>query len=218
MKGLSPQAARVFQSIQHFELLEEYLLIGGSAIALQIQHRLSKDLDFCKWQDDPDIPKKEVQWPEIEKFLKAIGSVRTEVIDLYQVNFFLDEVKITFYSNELASSREVEISKNYGNIALASLSSLGAMKLEVMSRRHLFRDYYDVYSILREGIPLKGIVSTCGRYSRHRLKTKTILSILSDGSLFRKEESFSLLNPKYAVSSTDIQEYMRKEIMRSFNR
>jgi len=218
MKGLSPQTTRIFQSIQDFELLKEYLLIGGSAIALQMQHRLSADLDFCKWQDDPDILKKEIQWPEIENFLKSIGSVKTEVIDLYQANFFLEEIKITFYSNELASSREVEIGKHYKKVALASLSSLGAMKLEVMSRRHLFRDYYDVYSILRAGISLNGIISQCGRYSRHRLKTKTILSILSNGSLFKKEENFSLLHPKYAVSATDIQEYMRKEIKRCFNR
>ncbi len=36
--------------------------------------------------------------------------------------------------------------------------SLGAMKLEVMSRRNIFRDYYDVYAILSEGISLKKMV------------------------------------------------------------
>lgn len=218
MKGLSTKTAKVFESLQEFDLLKEYLLIGGTALALQIQHRLSEDLDFGKWQDNPKIIQKEVQWPEIEKFLKSKGSVRTEIIDLCQVNFHLDEVKITFYSNALTSFREIEISKSYKNVSLASLLSLGAMKLEVMFRRHLFRDYYDIYSILREGIPLEEIVSRGSRYSQHRFKTKSILSILSDGSLFKKEENFSLLNPKHSVSSTDIQEYMRKEIRRRYGR
>jgi len=164
MKGLSPKTEKVFRSLQEFDLLREYVLIGGSAIAMQIQHRLSEDLDFGKWQDDSKITQKEVQWPEIEKFLKTKGSVKTDIIDLYQVNFHMDEVKITFYSNALTSFREVEISRNYANISLASLSSLGAMKLEVMFRRYLFRDYYDIYSILQEEISLKEIVSRCGAF------------------------------------------------------
>jgi len=218
MKGLSPKTEKVFRSLQEFDLLREYVLIGGSAIAMQIQHRLSEDLDFGKWQDDSKITQKEVQWPEIEKFLKTKGSVKTDIIDLYQVNFHMDEVKITFYSNTLTSSREVEISRNYENISLASLSSLGAMKLEVMFRRYLFRDYYDIYSILQEEISLKEIVSRCGRYSQHRFKAKSLLSILSDGSLFQKEENFSLLNPKYSITSTDIQTFMRKEIRKGYKR
>jgi hypothetical protein len=86
------------------------------------------------------------------------------------------------------------------------------MKLEVMSRRNLFRDYYDIYSILKEGISLKELVSKSSRFSQHRMKTKGVLGIISDGSLFRKEEKFSLLEPRYNVNSTDIQEFIREII------
>lgn len=216
MQGLSSNAEKVFQAIREFDLLKEYVLIGGTALSLQIDHRLSEDLDFCKWQDNPRISNKEIQWPEIEKFLQTKGSVKTEIIDLYQVHFYLNEVKISFYSNSISDSREVETSINYDNISLATIPSLGTMKLEVMLRRNKFRDYYDIYSILQEGISLKEIVIPGGRYSRHRLKTKTILSILSNGSLFKKEENFTLLNPKYNVSSADIQEFMHREIRKEF--
>lgn len=216
MKGLSLDAEQVFNSIKQFEIFKEYILIGGTALSLQIHHRLSEDLDFCKWQDDLKISNKEIPWPEIEKNLKLFGPVKTDILDLYQVNFFLNDVKISFYSNALASSLDVQTSIAFEQIRLADIYSLGAMKLEVMSRRNLFRDYYDVYSILLEGILLKDLVTRCGTYSRHRMKSKTILSILSNSSLFKYEENFDLLEPKYLVNSKDIETYLRNQIRKEY--
>ena len=51
MKGLSEETAKVFESIKVLDILNDYLLIGGTALSMQIEHRLSEDLDFCKWQD-----------------------------------------------------------------------------------------------------------------------------------------------------------------------
>jgi hypothetical protein len=69
MKGLSPDTEQVFNSIKRFEIFKDYILIGGTALSVQINHRLSEDLDFCKWQDDPKIRNKEIAWPEIENTL-----------------------------------------------------------------------------------------------------------------------------------------------------
>jgi predicted nucleotidyltransferase component of viral defense system len=216
LKGLTPQSLKVFEAIKTSDLLQEYILIGGTALSLQINNRLSEDLDFCKWQNNPGISYKEVNWPELEKFLKTIGNVRTDIIDLYQVNFFLDEVKITFYSNAITTFNEIETGYKFDNLTLASVNSIGAMKLEVMSRRNLFRDYYDVYSILKEGISLKEIVSKSSRFSFYRMKTKAVLGIISNGSLFRKEEKFSLLEPRYNVTSQDIQSFIREKVFREY--
>lgn len=217
MKGLSPDTEQVLNLIKRYELLKDYILIGGTALSIQIHHRLSEDLDFCKWQDDPGIQNKEISWPEIERSLKLSGTVKTDILDLYQVNFSLNNIKISFYSNALASSREIQTSFAFDKIRLADIKSLGAMKLEVMSRRNLFRDYYDIYSILREGIMLEDLVRSCGSYSRHRMKSKTILSILSNSSLFKYEENFDLLEPKYQVNSKDIEAYMRNRILEEYS-
>jgi predicted nucleotidyltransferase component of viral defense system len=215
-KGLTSQSLKVFEAIKKSDLLREYILIGGTALSIQINNRLSEDFDFCKWQDKPEIHNREVNWPELEKFLKTIGKVRTDIIDLYQVNFFLDEVKITFYSNSITTYREIDTRSKYENISLASIDSIGAMKIEVMSRRNLFRDYYDIYSILKEGISLKEIVAKSSRYSHYRMKTKSILGIISNGSLFRKEENFSLLEPRYNVTSQEIQSFIRELIYKEY--
>ena len=60
MKGLSKETAQVFESLKDIEIFNEYMLIGGSALAMQIGHHLSEDLDFCKWQDDPGLKNGEV--------------------------------------------------------------------------------------------------------------------------------------------------------------
>jgi predicted nucleotidyltransferase component of viral defense system len=215
-KGLTTKSLQVFEAIKRSDLLKEYILIGGTALSMQINNRLSEDLDFCKWQDNPEIQNKEVNWPELEKFLKTIGNVRTDIVDLYQVNFFLDDIKITFYSNAITTFSEIQTGCTFDNITIASVSSIGVMKLEVMSRRNLFRDYYDIYSILKEGVFLKEIVSKSSRYSHYRMKSKNILGIISNGSLFRKEEKFSLLKPIYNVGSQDIQSFIRGVINKEY--
>ena len=217
IKGLSPVNEQVFNSIKRFEIFKDYVLIGGTALSVQINHRLSEDLDFCKWQDDPKIRNKEIAWPEIENILKLTGPVKTDILDLYQVDFSLNNVKISFYSNALANSIDIRTGVAFEQIKVADIKSLGAMKLEVMSRRNLFRDYYDVYSILQEGILLEELVRFCGNYSRHRMKSKTILGILSNSSLFKYEENFELLEPKYQVNSKDIETYIRARILKEYS-
>ncbi len=218
MKGLSEKTLPVFNAIKDLDLFNDYRMIGGTALSLQIHHRLSEDLDFCKWQDDPAIKKEEVEWPMIEKELKKQGEVVTDVLDLYQVIFYLNNVKISFYSNSLSSSKNIHSGMTIGNITLATLESLGITKLEVMSRRNIYRDYYDLYAILKEGISLKRLIDGCRQYSKHRMKTKAILSIISDSSRFRNETEFNLLRPVYDIEPGEIGSFIREKINREFNR
>ena len=50
MKGLSQQTEEIFKHISKLKCINNYTLIGGTALALQIGHRLSEDLGFCKWR------------------------------------------------------------------------------------------------------------------------------------------------------------------------
>jgi hypothetical protein len=49
------------------------------------------------------------------------------------------------------------------------------------------------------------------------MKSKTILGILSNSSLFKYEENFGLLEPKYHVNSKDIEAYIRSRILKEFS-
>ena len=40
MKGLSKDTEKVFQNIKGLDIFKDYMLIGGTALSLQIHHRL----------------------------------------------------------------------------------------------------------------------------------------------------------------------------------
>lgn len=44
--SLTPGALRVFRRLQALPAMKSFVLVGGSALALRVQHRKSEDLDF----------------------------------------------------------------------------------------------------------------------------------------------------------------------------
>jgi hypothetical protein len=215
MKGLSDETNEVFEPVSNLVCIKEFILIGGTALALQTGHRLSEDLDFCKW---PLPGKSDINWPQILNELSSIfRSVKPDILGFDQVNFYADKIKLSFYSNQLNMSPVLNPIVFMNNIQIPDLETIGAMKLEVMLRRSKFRDYYDLYSVLMEGISLKKMVKRATQYSNFILKTKDILNFISDGNNFRKEKEFELLKPKYYVSEKDIEKFVRSIIRKEFS-
>ena len=48
MKGLAPHTERIFEAVAALKCIKPYLLVGGTALSLQIGTRQSEDLDFMK--------------------------------------------------------------------------------------------------------------------------------------------------------------------------
>lgn len=55
-------------------------------------------------------------------------------------------------------------------------------------------------------------VAYAGRFSRHEIHSKTIYGILLNDNYFRKPDDFSLLDPKYDVTSSDIAAFVKQYI------
>ena len=64
MKGLAPHTRQVFEAVSKLECIKPYLLVGGTALSLQIGTRQSEDLDFMKCRTSRD-EKMEVAWYQI---------------------------------------------------------------------------------------------------------------------------------------------------------
>lgn len=209
MLGLAPHTASVIESVSQLDCIRPYWLVGGTALSLQLQTRQSEDLDFQKWRTSKD-EKMEVAWDVIEKELSTIGEIeRRDIYDFDHVEFRVAGVKFSFYACDKYSPLQSEV-EYLGNIKLADVTAIGAMKMEVMLRRSNFRDYYDIYSILQSGVNINDIMNLALQYSRHRLKSKNLLSMLTRGDLFVKDANFHLLEPKYQVSAQDIEKYIQE--------
>lgn len=216
MKGLAPHTSSIFEALSKLECIKPYVLVGGTALSLQLGTRQSEDLDFMSWRTSKS-EKREVDWPTIKKELQSIGEVeKYDILDLDHIEYIVNGVKISFYANPNYSPLQAEI-PFLNNIRLADPLSIGAMKMEVMLRRSKFRDYYDIYSLLEHGVTLQDMIRLALKYSGHRLKSKNLIAMLTRGNRFLPDSHFDALNPIYLIGPQDIEHRIITEI-ESFGR
>lgn len=209
MTALAPHTTLIFDKATKLECIKPYLLVGGTALSLQLGTRQSEDLDFMRWRTSKD-EKMEVEWNKIKDELSTIGDVQSmNLMDIDHVEFIVSGVKFSFY----ACNRYSPVTKpveHINNLRLADIPAIGAMKMEVMLRRSNFRDYYDIYSIIQNGYDINEIINKAGKYSNHQLKTKNILAMLTNGSRFQRDTIFDQMKPIYDVTAKDIENYIKQ--------
>ena len=216
MNGLTKNTEKIFEAVSLLDCIKDYTLIGGTAISLQIGKRLSEDLDFCKWSTNLKKDNPAVDWPQIQKQLETIGEVDKEVLGFDQVDFFVNDVKITFMTLPKRLSPVTELVPILNNIKAADLVSLGTMKVELTLSRREFRDYYDIYSLLKEGQSLKSMVDGASKYSNRTLKTRNALSFLANGSNYKRGKEFDILKPVYDVTNKGIEDLIKSVIKKEY--
>jgi predicted nucleotidyltransferase component of viral defense system len=210
-KGLTPNIEAIIDKVADLECIKPYILCGGTALAMQIDHRKSEDLDFMMWRKSK-TDKPEVNWNIIEKELEEkIGDIDNfNMLGFDQVEFLIKGVKFSFFVSDNYSPVSNPI--NYlGNIRLADVESILAMKMEVMLRRMKFRDYYDIYCILKDGYSLNKGIEKALTLSQHRLSSKNIVTMLLNGR-FIQDNNFATLEPRYNVTREEIREFILQKL------
>jgi predicted nucleotidyltransferase component of viral defense system len=210
-QGLTTNIDAIIEQVAQMECIKPYVLCGGTALAMQIGHRKSEDLDFMMWRTSK-TEKPEVNWNAIEKELnEKIGPIDDfNMLGFDQVEFRVKGIKFSFYVSDNYSPIENTV-EYMGNIRLADIESIMAMKMEVMLRRMKFRDYYDIYSILKEGYSINNGIEKARKYSRFRLSTKNLVAMLLAGQ-FVPDDNFSTLEPKYNVDKEIIRNYILQKL------
>ena len=210
-QGLKPETIPVFETVSQLEVIKGLYLCGGTAQSLQLLHRKSEDLDF-----ELLGTRKERPMLDFSAISNAVSDVypdcRKEFLGRNQLQIFVNgNVKLSFFRPENAVP---ELGKGfvYNNIVTPSLQELLGMKLFTIAVRSAFRDYYDIYALLKAGYDLEQGVAYAGKFSRHNIHSKTIYGILLNDNYFRKPTDFSLLEPKYDVSTADVANYIKQYI------
>jgi len=142
---LSAAQAQLLPLIKSFK--REFYLVGGTAIALHIGHRRSIDFDLFK--------KSPLNHQSILSKVKGFPypfTVTRKVSE--QLNLSLNQVKITFYQYPFHIKTPVEFEKS---IRLPELLDLAAMKAYALGRRSKWKDYVDLYFLLRDHFSVQQI-------------------------------------------------------------
>lgn len=208
MKGLAPHTAIIFERVSSLECIKPFMLVGGTALSLQIGSRLSEDLDFMRWRTSKN-ERMDVNWPVIKKELETIGTVETmNLMDFDHVEFVVDGVKLSFYASSRYSP-VIQPIQMLNNLRVADIKSIGVMKMEDLLRRANFRDYYDIYSILVAGVDINELMCQALDYSGHQLKAKQLMALLTNGSRFNRDSRFEQMSPLYSVTAQEIEQYIK---------
>lgn len=210
-KGITPNVEAIIDDVAQLESIKPYTLCGGTALAIQLGHRMSEDLDFMMWRISKN-EKPEVDWPTIEKeILEKIGEIEHRDIHGFdQIAFVVKGVKLSFFVSNNFSPISERIPYQ-GNIFIADVPAILAMKMEVMLRRLKYRDYYDIYSIVKAGYSLREGMDAAIKYSGHRLSTKSLMIMLSS-SRIPKDANFAQMSPVYDVPIETMREFLVKHL------
>ena len=135
---LSKEQIELLPFISKFK--REFYLVGGTAIALHLGHRESIDFDLFKYTNlrKSDIYKK----VNLSEFDYNFGYENFE-----QLNLIIHSVKFTYFSFPYSVPRESELK---GIIKMPDLLTLAAMKAFALGRRAKWKDYLDLYFILKD--------------------------------------------------------------------
>ena len=61
-------------------------------------------------------------------------------------------------------------------------------------------------------LPIQEMITLALTYSGHRLKTKNLLAMLTNGTRFMRDAHFEQLMPTYQLTATEIEAYIREKL------
>jgi len=144
-----PPAQREFWNVIG-QVPPQFVLYGGTALALRLAHRQSLDFDF--FSSEPFTPR---QLEEAIPFLKHGQAHQSKPNTLTVAVAAPAAVTVSFFGG--LTLKRVGNPEWAGDttVAVASLADLAACKLAVLPQRAEAKDYLDVAAILRRGMTLE---------------------------------------------------------------
>lgn len=127
----------------------EFVLYGGTAVALHLGHRVSVDFDlFTAHEFDPGKLYKSIPYLAGSTIIQQEPNTLTCLVDRD------GEVKVSFFALPHMGRIEQPLASEGNGLQVASLLDLAGTKVELVQRRAQAKDYIDIDAILTSGIDL----------------------------------------------------------------
>lgn len=174
----------------------EFYLVGGTAIALHIGHRRSVDFDLFKFSElnQPGI---------LKKFKKGNKQLIITRRVSEQLNIICQKVKFTFlqFPYPIVASHDFD-----GYIKMPDLLTLAAMKAFALGRRSKWKDYVDLFFIIRDHHSIKEVSEKASLIFNGLFSEKQFRSQLSFFDDIDYTEQIEFLVP--GISTDEIKAYL----------
>ncbi len=121
------------------EALREFTLVGGTALALQMGHRFSEDIDMFCFGDFESFA--------LQKLLNERLSPSFNITRNYFIQFTVDGIKVDLMKYPYPPVYPIVVEDG---IRMLSVRDIIPMKLSAISNRGAKKDFFDIYFLLRE--------------------------------------------------------------------
>jgi predicted nucleotidyltransferase component of viral defense system len=135
-EAVTPELFEVLKSLMRVDELNPFRLVGGTAIALQLGHRKSVDIDLFS---NEKVDLKNISRALKEKFPEIKNITRTQT----HITTFIHGVRIDIYDDWSIPFKKEPVFKE--GIRLTALEDLAAFKLSTIIERREKKDYIDLY-------------------------------------------------------------------------
>ena len=204
---ITPDMLRILGGFPHSEPGAKFYLAGGTALSLQIGHRISVDLDF--FSQTEDIPTLRLALE------KALASFHPILADSAWGNlvYLAQNVRVGFYGygyDLVAPLVETPVPQGPERHALrlASIEDIALMKLDALLARAARKDFYDLYFIC-QNISLRRILNLAPKKypSTRDFESQTVKRLVYFETA-EQDVDLQLLSP---VSWQEVKEYFIKQ-------
>ena len=136
---IEPKTLELLRKLQSLSIFEHSRLVGGTALALQLGHRKSVDLDlFGTIEASPE---------DIQDACREVGELEISKTSRNINIYWIDGIKadcVNYPYGWLDECRVVD------GIRLASVNDIAAMKISAIINRGTKKDFIDLYFLLQE--------------------------------------------------------------------
>lgn len=197
-EALTKAGTRLFP---HLDRFPDFHLVGGTALALQIGHRVSVDFDMF---GNEELPRSLL--PKVRRVFSG-ELVFPSINNRQQLNVAVAGVKMTFFWYPYPPTLPLT---EYQGVPMVSVPEIAAMKAFAIGQRGTYRDYVDLYFILKEKhTTLIDMITLAEKQFGPELNQRLLLEQLVYLKDIREVEVDFLRDP---VTKAQIQKFLEDEI------
>jgi len=189
----------VLAILEKSEIIQKAYLAGGTALALQLGHRISYDLDFFTQEEFDE----EMLLPEIKK----ISDFQLEKIAWRAILGKFKGVRfgIFYYKYPL-----LYMAKKFGMINVTDVRDIAAMKIAAIASRGTKRDFVDLYFICKETASLPEAIQLYDK--KYKNLATTEMHIMKSLVYFEDAESDETPKMLKEAEWPEMKRYFEKEV------
>lgn len=197
-EALSDRGREIFPALKNFD---DFYLAGGTALALQIGHRISVDFDLFS---EAEISKNLLN--EAKKIFSG-KSVVVSVNNPDELTVFVDGTKVTFLKYPFPVLYDFI---DYEGIKMLNIKELAVTKAYTIGRRGSYKDYVDLYFVLKENhSSLAEIMELAEKKYKKEFNSRLLLEQLV---YFEDIEDTKIIFLKERADKKELEKFFENEI------